>query len=262
MTNPMETKTQSPKPESKSPKLEKTPEPIPATNANLRLFRPNLRREERSARKTPTLRFSPTAWAKLLFFRDAGQTEIGGFGIASPDDLLYIEDFVTVRQEVTSVSVAFDDTAVADFFETQVDLGRKPEQFARTWIHTHPGSYPNPSGTDEETFQRIFGKCDWSLMVIVARDGATYARIRFNAGPGGQALLPVAIDYSQPFPAAEPQAWLEEYKANVRSTEWFIIKEPSSQPTCFGSDWPEGEIEDFEGDPGFSETDVPWWWNY
>ena len=27
------------------------------------------------------LRFSPTAWAKLLFFRDHSSNEIGGFGI-------------------------------------------------------------------------------------------------------------------------------------------------------------------------------------
>ena len=35
-----------------------------------------------------TLRFSPYAWAKLLYLRDAGDTEIGGFAITSPDDLL------------------------------------------------------------------------------------------------------------------------------------------------------------------------------
>ena len=64
------------------------------------------------------LRFSPTAWAKLLFFRDHGQTEIGGFGITPADDLLYIEDFVTVKQKVTSVSVSFDDEAVANLFDT------------------------------------------------------------------------------------------------------------------------------------------------
>ena len=28
----------------------------------------------------PTLRFTPTAWAKLLFLGDRGPTEIGGFG--------------------------------------------------------------------------------------------------------------------------------------------------------------------------------------
>ena len=32
---------------------------------------------------TPVLRFSPTAWAKLLFLRDYGETEVGGFGIAA-----------------------------------------------------------------------------------------------------------------------------------------------------------------------------------
>ena len=29
----------------------------------------------------PVLRFTPYAWAKLLWLRDAGPTEIGGFGI-------------------------------------------------------------------------------------------------------------------------------------------------------------------------------------
>ncbi len=40
----------------------------------------------------PVLRFSPTAWAKLLFLRDSGETEVGGFGIAASDDLLLVED--------------------------------------------------------------------------------------------------------------------------------------------------------------------------
>ena len=65
----------------------------------------------------PHLRFSPTAWAKLLYFRDTGESEIGGFGVTLPDDLLYVADFVTVRQQVSVVSVAFDDEAVANYFE-------------------------------------------------------------------------------------------------------------------------------------------------
>ena len=44
----------------------------------------------------PILRFSPTAWAKLLFFRDKGETEIAGFGISALDDLLYVEEFATI----------------------------------------------------------------------------------------------------------------------------------------------------------------------
>jgi len=73
------------------------------------------------------LRFSPTAWAKLLYFRDKSDNEVGGFGITEPDDLLFVKEFITVKQEVTAVSVKFDDEAVANFFEDQVDLGRKPE---------------------------------------------------------------------------------------------------------------------------------------
>ena len=73
--------------------------------------------------REPVLRFSPYAWSKLLFFCHYGDTEIGGFGISDPDDLLFIRDFQSVHQMVSSVTVAFDDTAVADFFEEQVDLG-------------------------------------------------------------------------------------------------------------------------------------------
>ena len=82
-----------------------------------------------------TLRFSPTAWAKLLYFRDQSDNEVGGFGITDPDDLLFVQDVVAVKQEVTSISVKFDDEAVSKFFDEQVDLGRKPEQFARLWLH-------------------------------------------------------------------------------------------------------------------------------
>ena len=63
-----------------------------------------------------------------------GETEIGGFGISAPQDLLLIEDFGTVRQTVSAVSVAFDDEAVADFFDAQVDEGRKPDGVDR---HVH-----------------------------------------------------------------------------------------------------------------------------
>ena len=58
-----------------------------------------------------------------------------------------------------------DDEAVSVFFEDQVDLGRKPEQFFRLWCHTHPGDSPDPSSIDEETFARVFGRCDWAVMV-------------------------------------------------------------------------------------------------
>ena len=164
---------------------------------------------------SPVLRFSPTAWAKLQYFCHHGDTEIGGFGITSAEDLLLIEDFQTVHQIVSSVSVAFDDTAVADFFEDQVDLGRKPGQFARIWCHTHPGSSPNPSLTDEETFARVFGNCDWAVMFILARAGKTYCRLRFNVGPGASVLIPVEVDYRSEFGPSDHASWGDEYDFNI-----------------------------------------------
>ena len=133
-----------------------------------------------SAKRHPSLRFSPTAWAKLLFLRDYGPTEVGGFGIAQTQDPLLVTDLQLVTQISTSVSVNFDDAAVADFFDRQVDCGLLPAQFARIWIHTHPGHSAEPSSVDEETFVRVFGQTDWAVMFILAQEGATYARLQFR----------------------------------------------------------------------------------
>jgi proteasome lid subunit RPN8/RPN11 len=162
------------------------------------------------------LRFSPTAWAKLLFLRDVGTTEIGAFGITPLDDLLYVEDVRLVRQTCDWAHVAFDDEAVANFFDEQVDQGRQPQQFGRIWVHTHPGHSAQPSGVDEETFQRVFGRSDWAVMFILARDGDCFARLRCNVGPGAEIELPVDVDYSRPFGASEVERWGEEYLANVQ----------------------------------------------
>lgn len=142
---------------------------------------------------------------------------MGGFGISHPDDPLRIEDLVLVPQRTTAVSVAFDDGAVADYFDEQIDAGRRPAQFARIWLHTHPGDSAWPSGTDEETFARVFGLCDWAVMGILARGGATYARLRLSAGPGGELRIPVEVDFGLPFAASDPAAWLAEYQLCVRS---------------------------------------------
>ena len=167
------------------------------------------------APRTPTLRFNPFAWAKLLFLRDAGDTEIGGFGITQSDDLLLVEDVLLVQQQCTQISVRFEDEAVADFFDLQVDQGRHPTQFARIWVHTHPSDCAYPSGIDEETFARCFGRADWAVMFILARGGQTYARLRFNVGPGGELEIPHEVDFSRPFDAARQDAWDQEYQQHV-----------------------------------------------
>jgi len=199
----------------------------------------------------PALRFSPTAWSKLLFMRDVTDNEVGGFGITEADDLLFVTDFTLVKQKVTAVSVSFDDESVANFFEDQVEAGRKPEQFARIWLHSHPGNSPEPSMTDEQTFARVFGSCDWSVMCIVAQDGGTYARLRFNAGPGGEVKIPVYVDYSYEFDAADFEVWKQQYLANVVEDTTFSLTGKSKSATGKQQD-----EADFFGGNGFEETSV------
>ena len=57
-------------------------------------------------------------------------------------------------------------------------------------------------------------------MCIVAEEGKVYARLCFNVGPGGQILIPVEVDYSQPFQASDQEAWEAEYKANIKAARW------------------------------------------
>ena len=183
-----------------------------------------------------------------MFLRDLGATEVGGFGISSPDDLLLVQDISLVRQLCSAVTVKFDDQAVADHFDDYVDLGYTPERFARIWVHTHPGDSATPSSTDEETFARCFGNSDWAIMFILAQGGETYARLALNTGPGGDLMLPVEIDFSRPMPASEEQDWEQEYLTSVteeclfqpRSEELKLPKAARSLPSLaerLDDDW-------------------------
>lgn len=155
------------------------------------------RRPDHPARSTsPTILLSPLAMLKLSYLCHAAETEIGGFGVSGEKDLLYVDDFELLRQASTIASTDLDDEAVADHIERYAERGIEPVRCGRIWIHTHPGSSPTPSMTDEQTFSRCFGGCDWSVMLILARGGAFYARLQFGVGPGAAIEVPVKIDWS------------------------------------------------------------------
>lgn len=137
------------------------------------------------------------------------------------------------------VTVNFKDDAVAEFFENQVDEGRTPEQFGRVWIHTHPGSCPRPSGTDESTFKRAFGTPDWAIMFILAREGDTYARLQFNVGPATSKLLNVGIDYQREFPGTDQDRWMSEYESAVHFDDPFNPKRDRNALIESEADWAE-----------------------
>ena len=168
--------------------------------------------------------FAPLAWLKLQFFCHAGNTEIGGFGITAKHNLLYVEDFVTVRQQTSMMTVAMDDDAIADYADRCVDASIHPQNFLRVWCHTHPGSSAEPSGVEEDTFARVFGACDWAVMFILSRASRTTARLSFHVGPRASVQLPVNVDWADwPPTLAQPgfsmpnliADWQAELAANI-----------------------------------------------
>lgn len=180
------------------------------------------------------LRFTPYAWAKLLYMRDICPLEVGAFGIVNLLAPLCVVDIAVIKQEVTCVSTRFDDIAVADFFEDQFDLGRQPWQYARVWIHTHPGMSPMPSRTDEETFARVFGDCDFSVMFILSSNGKFYARTRLVEALEFNFQVSMEVDYSYAFQASDHAGWRDEYNKNVRLLKPKTPKVPT---------WPGGKTQ-------------------
>lgn len=144
----------------------------------------------------PRLVLRPAAFLKLTYLCHAADTEIGGFGLSSADDALTIEDVLIVRQTCTAVTVEFDDEAVADLIDTMADAGVAPNRCSRVWVHTHPGASASPSGTDERTFARSFGGADFSVMLILARGGAMYARLQLIGTVKTAVEIPVLVDWS------------------------------------------------------------------
>ena len=152
------------------------------------------------------------------------------------------------------MTVQFDDESVADFYDGQVDAGLQPEQFGRIWLHTHPGDCPEPSITDEDTFDRCFGNVDWAVMFILAKGGKTFSRLRFNVGPQTVQRMKVKVDYSLSFGASGEPAWLEEYETNVFATPFGGHRHRDLEAKVIGCHFDE-EDEDwlnrFESDPQF-----------
>jgi len=164
----------------------------------------------------PTLMFSPYAWAKLMWMRDHGPTEVGGFFLFDSPYSFRVVDLLMCKQTCNSAHVEFDDMGLALMLEDLV-FEKKIDQrcWKGMWWHTHPGDSAQPSGTDEQTFREKFGELELAMMFILARGGQTTCRLRANVGPGLAHELDVRMDYSKPFPGSAEDAWLQEYDTHV-----------------------------------------------
>ncbi len=196
------------------------------------------------------MKFDQSAWDKLCYLRDRGQTEVGGFAVSHDNDLLHVREIHLVPQETTSVTVKFADEGVADFTENMFEEGIEPRQCLRIWWHTHPGNSATPSFVDEETFEKVFGKCDWSIMFILAKGGEYYARLQLRGGSlEGSVILPVQVQRDVYY---DPE-WEEEYHSNVtplKEKKYGTLSKTAGLSPLFGteelsddSDWDRSDRE-------------------
>jgi len=181
------------------------------------------------------LRFSAFAYAKLIFWRDCGQTEIGCYGLTETDDPLLITDLRMIKQVCTSISVDFDKDDSIAFVEEMADKNIPLWSCQSVFIHSHPGDSPCPSQADEENFRDNFSIANCSIFYIIARSGKDYARMRFNVPPGMDVDIKTRIDYSVPFKASNHEAWEKEYDEKVIEKKYEIIPDDFANSKVFGS---------------------------
>jgi hypothetical protein len=188
----------------------------------------------------PRLRLDPLAWLKLQFFATTWDCAVGGFGLSTGEDPFHVERFTTVPQHATRDAVHFVDAgagAGAVARARRRPRRRRPRprfRPSRVLILTHAGTDPAPTEADEALFAATFGHLDWSALLVVARDGDTFARLSLTSGPIRTVPLTIEIDWrtwsrfveDQPcqFPRLA-EAWKDEYARNIHFDD--ELTEPS-----------------------------------
>lgn len=208
------------------------------------------------------LRFTPYAWAKILYMRDRGPTEVAGFCVTITEDPLLVTDFFLVKQKCTETTFDLDIENVIDYRDKMMDQGVPPWACMNILAHTHPNNSPTPSGVDENNFVDAFSHPNWAIMFIVAKGGKTYCRLKVNVGPGVVKEIKVTIDWSTTFDSTDFAAWNMEYIENITCSRGF-----ASQPTQY-SDPTKQDVGnlDFNWSPGgyveFFNNDNDQWYFY
>ena len=177
------------------------------------------------------LSFTPYAKAKIHHIRDIGSTEICGFGISTIENPTLVIDFVMVPQKCTSATAEMEDDGLLVYQDAMLAKNYDPWQFRSIWIHTHPGSSANPSGTDETTYTKFFKDKDFGIMYILAKGGSEYARIHTqNQFTKQDIIVDCEIDFSssKAWDASTLKTWDKEYKENV------IVPKPIIKTNNYG----------------------------
>lgn len=140
----------------------------------------------RSATANPILRFTRESCDQLSLRREHDD-QIRGFGITAAADPLAIEEIRFLDRSDGA------DVEVLEFLAREIERELPVDRCARVWIGTRPGRSARPTSAEVATFARLFGAVPWCVLFLVAHGGATYARLRYKIGPGGDWKIPVVV---------------------------------------------------------------------
>lgn len=172
-----------------------------------------------------SLRFTPTAWAKLIYLRDRASVQVGAWGVSHAQDLLLIEDLRLVPQTSSQLEVILPEAPSLD--DQPNGGGDSLQRTGRIWIQLHPEASSQPTVFDERTFERALGSADWGVLCIVARHETPNARLTFLIGPRASCPLAVGLQFGEPFAATNEAAWEWEFQENVTVQSSYRAPAPS-----------------------------------
>lgn len=133
---------------------------------------------------TLKLRIADVAFLKLIHMRDHKPYEVAMFGITTPDDPLFVQDFALVKQKVHETSTDIDPDGLADHISKYYNQGIGPINCERVWCHTHPmtgSGSANPSGKDMSTWNHADNsQKNLFVMMILSKSGEITCRVRIR----------------------------------------------------------------------------------
>lgn len=137
---------------------------------------------------------SSSALAKLRWSTEKTTNECCFWGIIDIDgDKVLLKDVILAKHQASSLYTDPDMEAYAQEVTNQyLQNDLEPWQLA-CWIHTHPPGISTPSGVDEETFEKSWGKCVRSVMLIMTHDGSFFAKLGAYTAPV-DGLLPTSVE--------------------------------------------------------------------
>jgi proteasome lid subunit RPN8/RPN11 len=194
------------------------------------------------------LQVSADAFAKLVRCRDTHDTEVGGWFVSdSLDNLLYVSDFQTVKQTVTTTTVEFDDDDMTDYISRMSEQEIWPAMCQKIWVHTHPGNSSSPSGTDWNTLNSMMEKIDvndWVIMFILAMDNSYTCKLAYKT-PFGNIFQDIKCEFLSYY----YEEWDEEFKKNIHKKVFKPVNK-----TIFKSNYTPKNL------PSYNDTQktVPW----